>query len=86
MAWVGRDLKAQLVPTPCHGQGCRPLDQAAHSPIQPALECLQRWKTFKDLNRAVLDGYLEDILHYEGGRSLNRLPKEVVECSYVTKG
>lgn len=28
ISWVGRGLKD---PTHCHGQGCHPLDQAAHS-------------------------------------------------------
>jgi len=36
MAWVGRDLKAHLIPTPS-------LDQAAHGPIQPGFECFQGW-------------------------------------------
>jgi len=26
---------------PCYRQGCLPLDQVAHGPIQPALECFQ---------------------------------------------
>ena len=38
MVWVGRELKDLLVPTPCHGQGHLPLDQAAESPVQPGLE------------------------------------------------
>jgi len=29
VVWVGRDLKAHLIPTPCHGQGHLPLDQVA---------------------------------------------------------
>jgi len=45
MVWVGRDLKAHPVSTPCHGQGCHPPAQAAQGPIQPGLECLQRWGT-----------------------------------------
>ena len=32
MAWVGRDLKSHLVPTPSCGQGCHPPDQAAQGP------------------------------------------------------
>ena len=28
-------------PTPCYRQGHLPLDQVAHSPIQPGLECFQ---------------------------------------------
>ena len=28
---------------PCHVQGRQPLNQAAHSHIQPGLECLQGW-------------------------------------------
>uniref|UniRef100_A0A672UYG3 Tripartite motif containing 65 n=1 Tax=Strigops habroptila TaxID=2489341 RepID=A0A672UYG3_STRHB len=38
MVWVGRDLKAHSVPTPCHGQGHLPLEQVAPSPVQPGLE------------------------------------------------
>lgn len=34
MDWVGRDLKDDLVLTPCHGQGDLPLQQLAQSPIQ----------------------------------------------------
>jgi len=34
MLWVGRDLKDPSVPTPCHGQGYHPLDEAAQGPIQ----------------------------------------------------
>jgi len=41
MALVGKDLKDHLVPTPCRGQGCHPLNQAAQGPIQPGLECFQ---------------------------------------------
>ena len=37
MAWVGRDLRDLLVPTPCLGQGCYPLDQAVDR-----LECTGR--------------------------------------------
>ena len=36
MVWVGRDLKDDLVSTPCHGQGHLPPAQVAPSPI-PAL-------------------------------------------------
>jgi len=43
MAWVGRDLKAHPVPTPCYGQDCHPLDQAAHGPIPPGHAHLQGW-------------------------------------------
>lgn len=39
MARVGRDLKAHLVPTPCHRQGFHPLNQVAQSLVQPGLEC-----------------------------------------------
>jgi len=28
MAWFGRDLRDYLVPIPCHGQSCQPLNQA----------------------------------------------------------
>lgn len=41
IAWVGRDLKAHLVPTLCHGQD--PPDHASQGPIQPGLVCLQGW-------------------------------------------
>ena len=42
MAQVGRDLKDHLFPTPRHGQGCQPVDQALdQGPIQPGLEHLQ---------------------------------------------
>ena len=41
--YVGSDLKGHPVPTPCHGQGCYPPDQAAQGPIQPGLEHVQRW-------------------------------------------
>ena len=33
MVWVGRDIKQHPVPTPCHGQSCHPLDQAAQGLI-----------------------------------------------------
>ena len=39
MFWVGRNVTDHLVPIPCYGQGHRPLDQAAQSPIQPGLQC-----------------------------------------------
>lgn len=42
MAWVGRDLKDHLVPTPLPSEGCQlqdqALDQASQIPIQPGLE------------------------------------------------
>ena len=41
MAWMGRDLKHHPVLTPCCGQDCYPLDQAAQGPIQHGLEHLQ---------------------------------------------
>ena len=37
-AWVGRNLKDHLVPTPCHRQVCHTPDQG---PIQPGPENLQ---------------------------------------------
>lgn len=40
MSWVGRDPKAQPIPTPCCGQ-CHPAAQAAQGPIEPGIECLQ---------------------------------------------
>jgi len=45
MVWVGRDLKAHLVPTPCHGQGCHLPDQLRTGPHKPGLECLHGWGT-----------------------------------------
>lgn len=39
--WEGKDLKAHLIPSPLHGQGHFPQDQAAPSSIQPDLEHLQ---------------------------------------------
>ena len=39
--WVGRDLDAHLLPTPCHEQGHLPPAQGAHSSIQPGLERCQ---------------------------------------------
>lgn len=39
----GRDLKDNLVPTPCHGQGPLPPDHAAQVPILPGFESLQGW-------------------------------------------
>ena len=41
MAWAGKDHNDHLVPTPCYVQGRQPAAQAAHSHIQPGLECLQ---------------------------------------------
>ena len=41
MVWVGKDLEDHRVPTLCHRQGHLPLDQVAHSPIQPGLEYFQ---------------------------------------------
>lgn len=41
MAYIGRDLKDHLTPTPCNGQGCHPPDQAAQGPLQTGLECFQ---------------------------------------------
>lgn len=38
LVWVGKALKDHLVPAPCRGQGHIPLDQVAHSSIQPYLE------------------------------------------------
>jgi len=35
---VEREIKDNLVPTPCYRQGLLPLDQVAQSPIQPGLE------------------------------------------------
>lgn len=41
MVWVGTNLKRHLVPSPCHGKGHLPLNQAAPRPTQPGLELLQ---------------------------------------------
>jgi len=41
LAWVGSKLKCHLVASPCRGQDCHPLDQAAQGPVQPGLEYLQ---------------------------------------------
>jgi len=43
MAWAGRDLKDHVVPSPCHEQGCQPLNQAA-SPKQNALKTLMLYE------------------------------------------
>jgi len=32
MASIGRDLEDHQTPTPCHGQGCQPLDKAPRAP------------------------------------------------------
>ena len=37
MAWVGRDLKAYPISTPCRGQDYCPPGQAAQGSIQPGL-------------------------------------------------
>jgi len=50
MFGVGRDLKAQPAPTPCHGQGFHPPGQAAQAPMQPGLERFQGWGTTDSLN------------------------------------
>ena len=41
MAWIRRDLKDHLVPTPLLWAGCHPPGQAAQGPIQPGLEKLK---------------------------------------------
>uniref|UniRef100_A0A8B9GSG9 Sodium/hydrogen exchanger n=1 Tax=Amazona collaria TaxID=241587 RepID=A0A8B9GSG9_9PSIT len=43
LVWVGRELKAHPVPTPCHEQGHLPLHHVAPSPVQPGLEQCQGW-------------------------------------------
>ena len=53
----------------CHKQGCQPPDQAAHSPIQPCLEYLQRWGTHNLSGQAVpvphhLVGYKEEVFFF----------------------
>lgn len=47
MTCIGRDLKAQLIPTPCHGH--LPLKGFAQSSVQPGLEYLQGWDMLKDI-------------------------------------
>ncbi|KAK4827689.1 hypothetical protein QYF61_020823 [Mycteria americana] len=43
--WFGLEgtLKIIFFQPTCHGPGHLPLDQVAQSPIQPGLECFQRW-------------------------------------------
>jgi len=41
MVWVGKELKDQTVPTPCHRQGQLPLAQVVQSHIQTGLENFQ---------------------------------------------
>ena len=43
MTWVEKDHNDHLVSAHCYVQGRQPPDQAAHSHIQPGLECLQGW-------------------------------------------
>lgn len=43
MVSVGRDLKGHLSQSFCHGEGHFPLDQVAHSPIQPVPKQFQAW-------------------------------------------
>jgi len=51
MVWVGRDIKDHTDPTPCHGQGCNPvnqsLDQVAQGSVSLNLQLRnflnQRW-------------------------------------------
>lgn len=43
MVWFGRDLKEDLLSTPCHGQEHCPLDHIAQSSIQLGHENFQGW-------------------------------------------
>lgn len=45
MGWVGRDLKNNLILTPCHRQGCLPLNWA---PAEAAQSPSMAWGTSKD--------------------------------------
>ena len=54
MVWVGRDLRAHPVPTPCHGQGCHPAAQTAQGHNQPGLEHLQGWGTYSFSGQPVI--------------------------------
>lgn len=45
MAYVIRDLKKHLAPTPCSGQAHLPLNQVGQGLTQPGLECLWGWGT-----------------------------------------
>lgn len=40
IAWVGRDFKDQLVPNPCQGQSCQPLNQSLNQSSWMASACL----------------------------------------------
>lgn len=53
MVLVGRDVKDEFIPTPCHGQGHLSPDQAAQSHIQPGLERVQGWGTHNFTGKAV---------------------------------
>lgn len=48
MAEVGRDLKDHLVPDFHSWTGFHPLDQTARAPIQPGLEHIQGWGTYRN--------------------------------------
>lgn len=43
MVWIGRDLKDNLVPSPCRGQVHLPLFQLAQYSVQRGLEHFQGW-------------------------------------------
>jgi len=45
MAWVGREI-TQVGPTPCHGQGYHPPDQAA-SYLNQRIKTMPSWTTDK---------------------------------------
>lgn len=42
IVWLGKGLKNHFLPTPCHGQGCLPLDQAAQS-FFPTCRIFYQW-------------------------------------------
>lgn len=43
MVWIGRNVKDNVVLTPCRGKGCHPLEQLTQTSIQPTLENFQEW-------------------------------------------
>lgn len=55
MEWLRLEgtLKVIKFQLPCPGQGCQPLDEAAQDPIQPHLECPQRWGIHRLFGRPV---------------------------------
>ena len=62
MGWVGKDLKAHLVPTLCHRQGRFPSGRAAQGPIQPALKHQQGWAPTASLGSDAVQSYISQNL------------------------